>query len=404
MRSAVPSDSTRPFSPHVGTMHDITKTTKHKKIPILESQNLIKADIPNPSRPHRSPSPRPVSFSVDMEMTPEDSRTITKSFDGSDVAAIPIHEMIDTHNYVRQQKYSSFLNRFFPPDAGTATGRACSSSNLQQDQNKDYPKIITQKTKKVLRRTEIKFQTYGSDFKIEIQKDRLRVINTRPIQLFDRGRHLGLGVNVQTPPEFFVLTNCFNPPGCICVTETFAPGSTDVRAQILNTTGIPVEIPALALQIHIHVLPRLLPEPWQTINLPPPSTDDGHFDLRTRRSIDMAPRCIKIVLFDATHLCQEKQQSALIVPCRYLTHRKVIVEPTVWKPRSMPIVKVMNTSNAHVYLPAGTTLAKVMFTYPGISQTSPSLTSTIMSLQIPKTPVVLSRPSQTRRSVALNFK
>lgn len=306
--------------------------------------------------------------------------------------------MLDETYVVRHQPISSFLNRFFSP-ADTSTADRYDNKQIEPQSTAISGHDIRTKAQssKPTKKIEIKYQTYGSEYRTESLQDRLRVVNMRAIRLFERSRTLPLGIRIVVPPGFFGLINCLHPPGCVCVTDIIGVGTSDARAHLANITQAPIEIPPGTLQIYIHMLPQIIPEPWQTMNLPAPHIADKYYDLRVRRTIQLNPRSTKYLTFDAAHLCPESTQNALIVPFRHMTFRRIIVEPGVWPSHCMPIVKVINVSQTALQIPAGTAVAKAIFTLPGITQITPALTSVIKSLDIPGTNVSFSKMSQSSR-------
>lgn len=314
----------------------------------------------------------------------------------------PTHEMLDENCVVRQQHVSLFLNRFFSPDAReSAAGdagdpdaalRTCRSALAIAPKTKSAADGAPPPQEK----TEIHFQTYGSDFRADILRDRIRVTNTRLLRLTRRSRTLALGVKAEIPEAFFGLTNCPHPPGCVCIADILPSGPTDVRAQLINTTPNPLEIPAGALQVYIHFLPKHAPEPWQTLNLPAPHPTEKFFEIRTQRSLRFEPRATKYLTFEVEHFCPKKTSSALILQCRYMSFKKLLVDPTTWAPNCPPMIKLVNASQTTLRIAAGETLAKVMFTAPGISPYAASLTSTVDSLNVPRVAVSLTRIPQDK--------
>lgn len=306
--------------------------------------------------------------------------------------------MLDETCVVRHQPISSFLNRFFSPaDTPTADTYRNAQSETQNDALSNQNVRTKEQPSKSTKKTEIKYQAYGSEYRTESLQDRLRIVNMRAIRLFERSRTLPLGVRIVVPPGFFGLINCLHPPGCVCVTDIIGVGTSDARAHLANITQSPIEIPPGTLQIYIHMLPQIIPEPWQTMNLPAPHLADKYYDLRVRRTVQLNPRSTKYLTFDAAHLCPESTQNALIVPFRHMTFRRIIVEPCVWPSHCMPVVKVVNVSQTALQIPAGTAVAKAIFTLPGITQITPALTSVIRSLDIPSTLVSFSKMSQSSR-------
>lgn len=307
--------------------------------------------------------------------------------------------MIDFDCALRQPPESLFLNRFFPEPDTQATENGSTPRTPDVGNFKDFPALANERnrSKRPAKRTNVQFQTYGPDFKTEIQKDRMRLSNYREIKLFARGRTVNPGMKIQIPNGFFGLINCMNPPGCVCMTDTLNSGPVDVRPYLVNISNASIEIHPLTLQIYVHVLPKLTPEPWQTVNLPAPHSDEAYFDLRTRYPFTFPPRSTSYLSFNATHLCPQKTHTALIVARRQLTQRKLLIETTVWAPETTPVVRAINASHVPIHVPAGTKAAKVFFTAPGIKPYSPSLTSLVTSLNIPRINVSLTRTTPTYR-------
>lgn len=358
----------------------------------------IKEHVPNRLTSHFSSPSAVENFSEDM-----DNSARLRSADGvititeSNAARLPINEMLDDNYVLRHHLNSAFLNRFFSADESSACETTAVTEEEEKKPNIHDEQTDKPKTVKASKKTEIRYHMYGGDFKIESFKDRLRATNTRPIRLFERSRNLSLGIKIYIPAKFIGLTNCFQPPGCICVTDIVSSGDMDVRVQLVNITSTPLEVPAGTLQIYIHVLPQIPPEPWQTMNMSEPHVEDAYYDLRVRRAVTIKPHSTKYLTFDAAHLCPETRQSAVIIPCRHMTFRKLIVEPSVWQSHVMPVVRIINACQTTLHIPPGTPVAKVLFTSPGIIPVTPALTSIIKSLEIPKINVIFSRMSHPPR-------
>lgn len=316
-----------------------------------------------------------------------------------DVMQLPTDEMIDVDFTLRRPPESLFLNRFFSGHESRPAGNGSIPWTSNAINFKDFPVLGSDvdRTKRPTKRTDVRFRAYGTDFRSEIQKDRMRLSNHRQIRLLERGRTLNPGIEIQVPDGFFGLVNCMNPPGCVCATDVLCSGPVDVRPYLVNISGAALEIPASTLQIYIHVLPKMIPEPWQTVNLPAPHVEDAYFDLRARRSFFLPPRSISYLKFNTIHLCPEKTHTALILPRRQLTQRKLLLEATVWAPGTMPVVRAINVSTDPIHIVDRTKMAKVLFTVPGITTFSPALTSLVTSLNIPRVDVSLTRTTPTYR-------
>ncbi|AWV68157.1 M72 protein [Murid betaherpesvirus 1] len=357
---------------------------------------MIKTNIPAPVRPNR-PLSSPDSVLPQAMRDPFnifDNDEPSEDVDSSEQSSRPPPRemMISSSCSLREQPNSSFLNRFFPEDE-ESSGDGTALAEIDQllcDGPEGPPREPISKEPRPLEKTQrIYFQTYGNDFKVEAHGDRLLAQNLRVVRLFERGRTLGLGVKMNIPIGFCALTNCFHPPGCVCVVDMAGYGPSDIRAQIVNISSGPLELPPQMLQIHIHLLPMLVPEPWQTINLTAPHQGDAYFDLRLRRPLNMPPRVSKNLSFEAGHLCEEDKQSCLIIPCRHLATKRLLLDPTVWHPNSLAVLRVMNASDEQVDMEPGTAIAKIIFTTPGITPFKPALTSVLMSFDVPRSDLKL---------------
>ncbi|AFX83386.1 B72 [Murid betaherpesvirus 8] len=333
-----------------------------------------------------------------------DASDVNTAAVSKDTTRVPTSEMLDVNCVLRKPSVSTFLNRFFSADGkineaddDDRPSHTVVDTNLSKEPN--GPLVVKPKPKKSSRKMQVYYQPYTSDFKIESHKDRLCITNVRPIRIFERSRTIIIGVKIAIPSGFFGLTNCFHPPGCICVTDILNSGETDVRAHIANTTLTPLEILPMTLQMFIHIVPKIFPEPWQTVNLPAPHSEAAYFDLRTHRHIHLPPNSTAYLTFNTTHLCGAKTHSVLIIPCRHLAFKKILLDPTIWRPGMPPIIRTNNISSATQYISAGTLLAKVIFTSAGITQFSPALTSIITSLHIPKSQVHFTKPGPRHNKV-----
>ncbi|AWV68324.1 M72 protein [Murid betaherpesvirus 1] len=376
----------------------MAKHNKRKKLKrkTPTKPGIIKPNIPDPVRPNlplSSPdSVLPQAMKDPFNIFDNDEPSEDTSSSEQSSRPPPREMMISSSCALREQTNSSFLNRFFPEDDDSSgNGAALAEINQLLRDGPEGPS--REPTPKEARRAErvqkIFFQTYGNDFKVEAHGDRLLAQNQRVVRLFERGRILGLGVKMNIPMGYCAVTNCFHPPGCVCVMDMAGYGPSDIRAQIVNISSGPLELPPNMLQIHIHMLPMLLPEPWQTINLMAPHQGDTYFDLRLRRPLSLRPRASKNLKFEAGHLCEEDASSCLIIPCRHLAAKRVLLDPTVWRPNSLAVLRVMNASDEHVDLEAGMAMAKIIFTTPGITPFKPSLTSVMMSFDVPRSDLKL---------------
>lgn len=140
------------------------------------------------------------------------------------------------------------------------------------------------------------------------------------------------------------------------------------------------------------------------MNLPAPHPTEHYFELRTRGNLRFDPWASMYLTFSVQHFCPKKTSTALILQCRHMSFKKLIMEPLAWAPNHPPTVKAVNASQGTLYIPAGETLAKVIFTAPGVTSFSPSLTSTIDSLSVPRMPVSLSRIPQDKNKYENPFR